>query len=379
MIENNRSKKFKFELLKVCPHTGARLGRVTTPHGSFETPCYMPVGTKATVKAMTPRDLEDVNANIILANTYHLYLRPGSELIKTAGGLHEFMHWNRPILTDSGGFQVFSLSSMNKITDSGVEFSSHIDGSRHYFTPSKAIGIQEDLGADIIMCFDECAPYPSEKSYTRAAMERTHRWAKECQDARSRDDQALFGIIQGGMFSDLRTESARALTDIGFDGYAIGGLSVGEPKPMMYDMLDTLRPLLPEDHPHYLMGVGTPDCLIEGVLRGIDMFDCVLQTRTARNGYALTSQGGRMLRNAEFARDFTPIDPECDCYACKNFTRAYIRHLIKAEEILAAQLLTIHNLYFSLKLMERIRDAIRDDRLPELLEELAPIRYGYAK
>ncbi len=373
------SKGFKFELLKTCPHTGARLGRVTTPHGSFDTPCFMPVGTQATVKAMTPRDLDDVGANIILANTYHLYMRPGHELVKKAGGLHGFMHWDKPILTDSGGFQVFSLASMNKISDTGVEFSSHIDGSRHYFTPKKAIEIQEALGADIIMCFDECTHYPCDKSYAIEAMERTHRWARECQEARSRDDQALFGIVQGGIYPDLRVESAKALSDMDFDGYSIGGLSVGEPKPLMYDMLDVLSPVMPVEKPRYLMGVGSPDCLIEGVIRGIDMFDCVLQTRVARNGYALTSKGGRMLRNAEFAEDFSSIDPDCDCYTCKNFTRAYIRHLVKANEILAAQLITIHNLHFTLDLMRRIREAIADDSMPELLQDIRHIRYDYAK
>lgn len=354
---------FKFEITHTCRQTGARTGKLYTPHGVIETPCFMPVGTQATVKAMTPRDLDEVGAKIILANTYHLYMRPGHELVREAGGLHRFMHWDKPILTDSGGFQVFSLSAMNKITDDGVEFRSHIDGSKHYFTPEKAMEIEEALGADIIMCFDECAPYPADKRYTKAAMDRTHEWAKRCQAAQTRTDQALFGIVQGGMFADLRIESAKTLSDMDFVGYSIGGLSVGEPKEIMYDMLEALEPHMPKDKPRYLMGVGSPDCLLEGVLRGVDMFDCVLQTRIARNGLALTMDGKRMLRNAEFIHDFTPIEQGCDCYACKNFTRAYIRHLVKANEILAAQLITMHNLRFSLRLMENIRRAIAEDRL----------------
>ena len=354
---------FSFEVLHTCRQSGARLGLLHTPHGDIETPCYMPVGTQATVKAMTPRDLEEVKAQIILANTYHLYMRPGHDLVREAGGLHEFMHWDKPILTDSGGFQVFSLAAMNKITDDGVAFRSHIDGSLHMFTPEKAMEIEEALGADIIMCFDECAPYPSDRRYTKEAMERTHRWARRCREAQTRKDQALFGIVQGGMYADLRKESAKTLADMDFIGYSIGGLSVGEPKEIMYDMLEQIEPVMPKEKPRYLMGVGSPDCLLEGVLRGIDMFDCVLQTRTARNGRALTMQGHRTIRNAEFARDFTPIEGGCDCYACQNFTRAYVRHLVKAGEILGAQLLTMHNLRFSLRLMEEIRQAIREDRL----------------
>lgn len=354
---------FKFEILHICKQSGARLGKLYTPHGIIETPCFMPVGTQATVKAMTPRDLSDVGAQIILSNTYHLYMRPGHKLVEQAGGLHKFMNWNKPILTDSGGFQVFSLASMNKITDDGVEFRSHIDGSKHYFTPEKAMEIQESLGADIIMCFDECAPYPADKRYTQEAMQRTHKWAMQCKKAQTRNDQALFGIVQGGMYADLRKESAKALADMDFFGYSIGGLSVGEPKDIMYDMLEVLGPYMPVAKPRYLMGVGSPDCLLEGVLRGIDMFDCVLQTRIARNGLALTMNGKRMLRNNEFAHDFTPIEENCDCYACKNFTRAYIRHLVKANEILAAQLITMHNLRFSLRLMQNIREAIAQDRL----------------
>lgn len=354
---------FKYELIKTCKQTGARLGRLHTPHGVIETPCYMPVGTQATVKAMTPRDLNEVGASIILANTYHLYMRPGHELVREAGGLHSFMSWNKPILTDSGGFQVFSLAQMNKIKEDGVEFRSHIDGSKHFFTPESVMGIEQALGADIAMCFDECAPYPSDRSYAVAAMERTHRWAQRCKQAHTREDQALFGIVQGNMYKDLRIESAKTLADMDFIGYGIGGLSVGEPKEVMYEMLEHIEPHMPKNKPRYLMGVGSPDCLIEGVLRGVDMFDCVLQTRVARNGLAFTNNGRLMLRNAEFEHDFTPIEDGCDCYACKNFTRAYIRHLVKAKEILAAQLITMHNIRFSLRFMERIREAIANDCL----------------
>ncbi|MBR0026303.1 MAG: tRNA guanosine(34) transglycosylase Tgt, partial [Clostridia bacterium] len=329
------SQYFKYELIKTCKQSGARLGRLHTPHGVIETPCFMPVGTQATVKAMTPQDLRDVGAPIILSNTYHLYLRPGHELVKQAGGLHNFMKWDRPILTDSGGFQVFSLADIRKIREDGVEFRSHIDGSKHFFTPESVMEIEQALGADIAMCFDECSKYPCDYDYAVAAMQRTHRWAERCKKAHTREDQALFGIVQGNLFKDLRIESAKVMTDMDFIGYGIGGLSVGEPKPLMYEMLEEMMPYMPVNKPRYLMGVGSPDCLVEGVIRGVDMFDCVLQTRIARNGLSLTGSGKRMLRNAEFARDFTPIEEDCDCYACKNgFTRAYIRHLIKAEEIL---------------------------------------------
>ncbi|MEG1525071.1 MAG: tRNA guanosine(34) transglycosylase Tgt [Clostridia bacterium] len=361
---------FEFELIKTCRQSGARLGILHTPHGDIETPCYMPVGTQATVKAMTPRDLLDVNANIILSNTYHLYLRPGHKLVEEAGGLHAFMHWDRPILTDSGGFQVFSLAKINDIQENGVFFRSHIDGSKHFFTPELVMEIEQSLGADIAMCFDECAPATSDHAYANDAMERTHRWAERCQIAHTKEDQALFGIVQGVIYRDLRIESAKKLAAMDFPGYGIGGLSVGEPKPVMYEMLEELMPYLPDNKPRYLMGVGSPDCLLEGVLRGVDMFDCVLQTRIARNGLALTRDGKRMLRNAAYERDFTPIEEGCDCYACTNgFTRAYIRHLIKEKEILAAQLITIHNLRFSLKLMEDVRKAIREDRYGDFARE----------
>lgn len=367
-----RNPAFRFELLHVCAQSGARRGRLHTPHGIIETPCYMPVGTQATVKAMLPRDLKEIGTMILLANTYHLFERPGHALVQEAGGLHRFMRWDGPILTDSGGFQVFSLASSNKIREDGVEFRSLLDGRTHFFTPESVMEIEQALGADIAMAFDECAPFPSDRAYTIAAMNRTHRWAKRCIAAHTREDQALFGIVQGGTFGDLRVESAKFLADLDMTGYGIGGLSVGEPKPLMYEMLETLMPHMPADRPRYLMGVGSPDCLVEGAIRGIDMFDCVLQTRIARNGLALTGNGKLMLRNAVFARDFQPIEPGCDCYACTGgFTRAYIRHLVKCKEILASQLITLHNLRFSLRLMESVRKAIEEDRLLDLRDELA--------
>ena len=361
---------FHFELQHVCRQSGARAGILHTPHGDIKTPVYMPVGTQAAVKAMTPRDVKETGAQILLANTYHLYLRPGHRLVEEAGGLHSFMHWDRPILTDSGGYQVFSLAKINDIREDGVLFRSHIDGSRHLFTPESVMEIEQALGADIAMCFDECAPHTADYAYAKKAMDRTHRWAERCQDAHTRPDQALFGIVQGGMFGDLRIESARTLAAMDFIGYGIGGLSVGEPKPVMYEMLETLMPYMPQDKPRYLMGVGSPDCLLEGVLRGVDMFDCVLQTRAARNGLALTANGRVMLRNNTYAHDFSPIEDGCDCYACTNFSRAYIRHLIKAEEILAAQLVTMHNIRFSVRLMERARQAILEDRYLDFSREL---------
>ncbi|MBM7582306.1 queuine tRNA-ribosyltransferase [Caldicoprobacter guelmensis] len=368
---------FKFELIKECSKTGARLGRVHTPHGSFETPVFMPVGTQATVKALTPRDLKEINAQIILANTYHLYLRPGHELIRQAGGLHKFMNWDRPILTDSGGFQVFSLADLREVTDEGVCFRSHLDGSKHFISPEKAIEIENALGADIIMAFDECVPYPCDYETAKEAVERTTRWAKRCKAAHQREDQALFGIIQGSVFRDLRMRSLEQLLELDFPGYGIGGLSVGEPKPIMYEILEHITPAMPKDKPRYLMGVGSPDCLIEGVIRGVDMFDCVLPTRTARTGLAMTSRGKVMLRNAPYQRDFGPLDPECDCYTCQNFSRAYLRHLVKAREILAAILISLHNVRFLIRLMEEIREAIKNDCLLEYRRSFFE-RYGYS-
>lgn len=355
---------FRYELIKEDKHTGARLGKIHTSHGVINTPIFMPVGTQATVKSMTSEDLKEMDANIILGNTYHLYLRPGQEIMEKAGGLHKFMHWDRPILTDSGGFQVFSLNDLRKITEEGVEFCSHLDGSRHFMSPEKSIDMQNTIGADIIMCFDECAPADADYEYTKKSMEMTTRWAKRCKNAHRRpDDQALFGIVQGGMYEDLRAESVRGLTEIDFPGYSIGGLSVGESKDTMYRILDATVPLLPKDKPRYLMGVGSVDALLEGVIRGVDMFDCVLQTRIARNGTAMTSQGKVVVRNATYKEDFTPLDPECDCFVCRNYTRAYLRHLVKCNEILGARLLTYHNLYFTLKLMEKVRNAIMEDNL----------------
>ena len=357
------SNPFKFELYKTCKQSGARLGVLHTPHGDIETPVYMPVGTLATVKAVMPRDLSEIGSQIILGNTYHLHLRPGEDLVKEAGGLHRFMHWDKPILTDSGGFQVFSLAGIRKIKEEGVTFQSHIDGSRRFISPEVSMQIQQDLGSDIAMAFDVCSPYPCDYDTAKENMERTHRWAKRCQTAHTRPDQALFGIVQGAFYKDLRVESAKVLADMNFIGYGIGGLSVGEPKPIMYEMLEELMPFMPVHKPRYLMGVGSPDCLIEGVLRGVDMFDCVLATRVARNGTILTGRGRLVVRNAEYARDFSPLEDGCDCYACQNFSRAYIRHLFKAQEILGAQLASIHNLRFLTRLMEQVRNAIQEDSL----------------
>lgn len=349
----------KFTEKEKCADTLARTGLIETPHGNIETPIYMPVGTQATVKALTPEQVKAAGAEIILSNTYHLYLRPGHELVKEAGGLHKFMAWDRPILTDSGGFQVFSLGALRKITENGAEFSSHIDGSKHMLTPEYVMEIEQALGADIIMSFDECTEYPADYNRVAAAMERTHRWAERCKKAKKREDQALFGIVQGGTFADLRKESAKAIADMDFPGNAIGGLSVGEPKPLMNEMLDITVPLLPESKPRYLMGVGSFDSIVEGVARGVDMFDCVLQTRTARMGTAMTRKGKFNIRNAVYARDFTPIEENCSCYACTNFTKAYIRHLINVNEMLAATLLSIHNIHATLDLVKDIRSAIK--------------------
>ena len=349
-----------FDIKTKDKNTAARTGTLHTPHGDINTPVYMPVGTQATVKAMTPRQVKEAGAEIILSNTYHLYLRPGHDIVKEAGGLHKFMNWDRPILTDSGGFQVFSLGDLRKITEDGAAFSSHLDGSKHMLTPEKAMEIEQALGADIIMAFDECTEYPAEYNRVAAAMERTHRWAQRCKEAKTRDDQALFGIVQGGTYGDLRVESAKAIDSMDFPGNAIGGLSVGEPKELMNEMLDITVPHLPENKPRYLMGVGTFDYIIEGVARGVDMFDCVLQTRMARNGTALTKRGRISLRNAKFARDYTPIDDECNCYACSNFSRAYIRHLVKANEILASTLLSIHNVQATINFVKEIRSSIEN-------------------
>jgi queuine tRNA-ribosyltransferase len=337
----------------------------------------MPVGTQASVKGMSPDEVKSIGAKIILGNTYHLYLRPGGEIIKKAGGLHGFMNWSLPILTDSGGFQVFSLANLRDIKEEGVTFRSHIDGSKHFISPEKSIEIQNALGADIIMAFDECVPYPCEYEYAKKSMEMTTRWAIRCRNFhQNTEKQALFGIIQGSTYEDLRRESAKQITSLDLPGYAIGGLSVGEPAEIMNDILEKTVPFIPEDRPRYLMGVGSPDYLIDGSIRGIDMFDCVLPTRIGRNGTVFTSGGRIIVRDAKYAEDFSPIDPECDCYACRNFSRAYIRHLFKCREMFGLRLATWHNLRFLVKLMENVRDAIKNDRLADFRDEFFE-NFGY--
>ena len=357
-----------FTLLRTDSDSHARLGRIITPHGEISTPAFAPVGTQATVKALDPRDLHELGAELILGNTYHLYLRPGADLVAEMGGLHGFMGWDGPILTDSGGFQVFSLAKTRRVTDEGVEFRSHIDGSRHLFTPEMVIHTQEQLGADIVMVLDECAE-PNDRAYNEQALARTHAWAERCLHAQTRTDQALFGIVQGGVFPDLRRQSAEFLTGLDFPGYAIGGLSVGETKEQMYSMLDITSPVLPENKPRYLMGVGAPEDLVEGVARGVDLFDCVLPTRLARNGALFTRAGRINIRNAQFARDAAPIEEGCQCYTCRSFSRAYLRHLFKAGELLASRLATIHNVHFLLELMRDIREAITTGSLQAFREE----------
>ena len=359
---------FEFRIIQECPVTGARAGEFITPHGVIETPVFMPVGTQATVKAMTTPELRAIGAAIILSNTYHLFLRPGVEIIEFAGGLHRFMGWPHPILTDSGGFQVFSLSELRKITDDGVEFRSHIDGSKHFMTPELSMCVQKKLGSDIAMCFDECVKLPASKETSRAAMERTVNWARRCKNCWRDNEiknQAIFGIVQGALFEDQRRECAERLAEIGFDGYAVGGLSVGETHEEMYEVLDVMKSALPRTGPRYLMGVGMPENLVEGIARGIDMFDCVLPTRNGRNGNLFTPAGRINIKNARFERDLSPIDDTCDCYACKNFSRAYIRHLYRAGEILAARLCTWHNLRFLIRLVNEARRSIIEGRYPE--------------
>ncbi len=357
--------KFSFEIKHIEKHTGARAGIFHTPHGDILTPVYMPVGTQATVKGVLPRDLKEAGSQIVLSNTYHLYMRPGDGIVKEAGGLHKFMNWNRPILTDSGGFQVFSLAKLSKIKEEGVYFNSHIDGSLHLFTPEKAISIQENLGADIIMQFDQCSEYRYTHIEAEEAMERTSRWLERCVKAKTREDQALFPIVQGNMYKDLRKASIERALPHAKHGIAIGGLSVGEPKPLMYEIIDYIRPLLPEGVPRYLMGVGSPDCLIEGVKRGIDMFDCVLATRIARNGTAFTSSGNVVVRNGAYKEDFTSLDSSCGCYCCTNYSKAYLRHLINVGEMLAPMLISLHNITFLNKLMSDMREAILSDSLED--------------
>ena len=358
---------FEFEITANDNGSAARTGRFHTPHGPVETPVFAPVGTQATVKAIRPSDLHELGASLVLSNTYHLYLRPGDELIRDLGGIHQFMGWDGPVLTDSGGFQVFSLSQSRKIDADGVTFQSHLDGSRHRFTPEKSIKIQENLGADIIMMFDECPP-PDDYGYVKESLIRTHAWAVRCQEAKQRDDQALFGIVQGGIFPDLREQSAHFLMELDLPGYAIGGLAVGETKAEMASMLDVLDPILPKDKPRYLMGVGAAEDMVNGVLRGVDIFDCVLPTRLARHGSAMIKGGRINLRNAQYARDPSPIEAACNCSTCTQFSRAYLRHLVKANEILAHMLLSTHNLHFLLTLMADVRKAIRKGTMQEFAE-----------
>ena len=348
----------------------ARHGEVRTAHGTFETPVFMPVGTQGTVKAATPETLEALGAEVILGNTYHLYLRPGMEVIRKVGGLHRFMNWPRPILTDSGGFQVFSLNALREITPEGVWFASHLDGSRHFLSPDKVVEIQETLGSDIMMCLDECVAFPSTRGYVQASMELTTKWAEASLRAKTRDDLALFGIVQGGMYGDLRQRHARELARFPFDGFAIGGLSVGEPKGLMWEMVDATVPELPEDRPRYMMGVGKPEDILNGIERGVDMFDCVMPTRNARNGMLFTSRGPVIIKNARYAQDTTPLDPECACYTCRNFSRAYLRHLFMSREILSAILNTIHNLHFYLSLARNARQAIDEGNFVGYKEKL---------
>lgn len=370
--------EFRYELLSTCKQTGARRGRIHTPHGVIETPTFMPVGTLATVKTLAKEELDAMGAEIILANTYHLWLRPGMDVIGAAGGVHNFMNWKKPMLTDSGGFQVFSLGHMRKIVEEGVHFRNHISGEKLFLSPEKAIQIQNTIGADIMMSFDECPPFPATHEYVKASIERTSRWAERGLQAHSRKDQALFGIIQGGEYRDLRVQSAKDLISLDFPGYSIGGLSVGEPKEIMYQVLEDLTPIMPSNKPRYLMGVGSPDALLEGVLRGVDMFDCVLPTRIGRNGTAMTSIGRVVVRNAKFAKDFTPIDANCDCYTCQNYTKAYIRHLIHCDETLGLRLVSLHNVHFLLNLMKNVRTAIEENRLGDFKEQFFEM-YGLNK
>ena len=352
-----------YELVKKDERTGARAGIIHTPHGSFPTPIFMPVGTQASVKGVSPDELHDLGAGIILSNTYHLFLRPGMDLIREAGGLHKFMHWDGAILTDSGGFQVFSLGDLRKITEEGVTFRSHIDGSKKFLSPEVSMEVQMALGSDIVMAFDECVPYPADYNYAKQSTERTIRWLQRCKEAMTAPNQGLFGIVQGGMYKDLREWSARETTAMDLPGYAVGGLSVGEPKELMYEMLEYSTSLLPQDKPRYLMGVGTPDCLVEGVQRGIDMFDCVLPTRLGRHGALMTSHGRLNIKSARYIEDTRPIEEGCDCYACKNnFSRAYIHHLIKCDEGFGLRLCSIHNIRFLIRIVEGARKAIEEDR-----------------
>ncbi|MBO0451761.1 MULTISPECIES: tRNA guanosine(34) transglycosylase Tgt [Enterococcus] len=368
-----------YRLIKKEKHTGARLGEIITPHGTFPTPMFMPVGTLATVKTMSPEELKEMGAGIILSNTYHLWLRPGEDLVAEAGGLHKFMNWDQPILTDSGGFQVFSLADMRNIVEEGVHFKNHLNGSKMFLSPEKAIDIQNKLGSDIMMSFDECPPFDESYDYVKKSVERTSRWAERGLKAHANPTtQGLFGIIQGAGFEDLRRQSAKDLVSMDFPGYSIGGLSVGEPKEEMNRVLEFTTPLIPENKPRYLMGVGAADSLIDGVIRGVDMFDCVLPTRIARNGTCMTSAGRLVVKNAKYAHDFRPLDEKCDCYTCRNYTRAYIRHLIHCDETFGIRLTSYHNLYFLINLMKQVRQAIMDDNLLEFRQAFFE-EYGFNK
>jgi queuine tRNA-ribosyltransferase len=363
---------FKFEITKNDSSSKGRLGRIETDHGSFSTPAFLPVGTQGTIKSLTPEELVEVGVEAILGNTYHLYLRPGHEIIGRLGGLHKFIHWERPILTDSGGYQVYSLGGLRKISEDGVAFQSHLDGSPHFLTPEKVMEIQTTIGSDIAMVLDECTPYPSPYEYVKASTSLTARWAKRCLETRRDFGPALFGIVQGGMFRDLREESARALVKMGFQGYAIGGLSVGEPKSTMLDILEWTIPFLPEGSPRYLMGVGTPEDILDGVMLGIDLFDCVLPTRNARNGTLFTSSGKISIKQAQYAEDGRPLDETCSCYTCRHYSRAYLRHLYLANEILSSRLNTLHNISYYMKLMRCIQEAIQENRLFDFYEAHHP-------
>ena len=372
------SKYFSYELLHVDKNCGARYGVIHTPHGDVYTPMFMPVGTLATVKYISPEELYDINSQVILSNTYHCWLRPGENVVANAGGLHTFMNYKRPMLTDSGGYQVFSLSKNRKITEEGVKFKNHLDGSPLFLSPEKSIEIQNKLGADIIMSFDECPPFPATYEYMKKSIERTLRWAKRGKDAHKNEKQALFGICQGGEFEDLRKYSTTKTVEMDFDGYSIGGTALGEPKAIMHKMIEYTVKYLPEDKPRYLMGVGTPEDLLEGVLRGVDMFDCVLPTRIARHGAILTSKGKINIRDKKYEYDLSPLDPDCDCNTCRNYTKSYLRHLYKCEEGLGKRLLSLHNLRFLLKLSEDMRQAIQEDRFLEFKKEFME-KYGQGK
>jgi queuine tRNA-ribosyltransferase len=365
---------FNFEVLKKDIQTGARLGRIMTSHGEVHTPVFMPVGTQGTVKALLPETLSELGVEMILGNTYHLYLRPGHQLIRDLGGLHHFMHWDKPILTDSGGFQVYSLGALRKINEAGVLFQSHIDGSRHFISPEIAVSIQEALGSDIVMCLDECTPYPVTLREAEKSLDLTLQWAVRSKKAAKNSEQALFGIVQGGMYPDLRKKSVEKLVEINFDGYALGGLSVGEPKEIMMNTVVNINPLLPFDKPRYLMGVGLPEDIVACVDHGVDLFDCVIPTRSARNGLLFTNHEKVVIKHARYRDDPLPVDRLCDCYTCRNYSRAYLRHLFMAKEILAMVLNTIHNIYFYMRLMERIREAIREDRYLEFKEKFLSSR-----